>query len=85
MPQLTATKPEHSGIVALAETALIPWGQILAWLEKYGFPAFMQVLQLVLPLLAGKKIDTAKLIQWIETALAAIASGQPLPPLPVLP
>jgi hypothetical protein len=80
---LTATKPDHQAIVQTAQA--IPWPQILAWLETYGFTMVIQVFQLVLPLLSGKKIDVAKIIQWVQDALVALASGLPMPPLPVTP
>lgn len=77
--EVTAHQPDHASVVQLSAT--VPWLQILAWIEKYGLPLVVQVANVVLPLII-KDPNILKWVTWIETALLALAAGQPLPPLP---
>lgn len=70
----------HHMLLAAADLG-IPWLTILAWLEQYGFPVVIKVLT---ALFSGSLtgLTPTQIITWCIAALAAAASGQPLPPLP---
>jgi hypothetical protein len=74
----------HQGHIDAAIAAGIPWQQIVTWLIQYGPQILVLVLQLIGPFLA-KGGTVGKAVQWIEDALVAYETGQPLPPLPTLP
>ena len=65
-----------------AGTAGIPWAVILQWLAQYALPIVLQVLEVILPLILSGKVSVADGIKWAESALVALASGQPMPALP---
>lgn len=62
----------------------VSFAQILQWIEQYGLPMVLKVLDILGPYLKNDPnlANVQAIIVWVSAALAAMQAGQPIPPLP---